>query len=520
MKRILHALQNRFVLLLFSAFLSALPMTVPSLFFLSWFSFVPFFVVLGSAGGEGKFRSALGRGVFFGFFYHIFIYFWFWWLYPLEFTGMEKSAALGVVLLAWCGISLVHGALYAIPTVLCHFFARFVKSRPFLLCVGAFGILASQRMTELSQLAFPWVRVSLGQYRAPALIQSASLFGMEGLDLLILSVNVLLALLLFYKAKKRLLCASFAVALFLSNLAFGFVSLARANKGETVTVSSVQGCILSGEKWNGAQTAFDTYVSMTRECPDETELVVWPESAVPVNLATDPSLVSFYQELSEEVDSSILMGCFWKEQGITTNSAILLSPEAVSEPYHKKILVPFGERMPYRKWLSRLVPALGQINMLKNDLAPGTSTSLMDYSDRRIGAVICFDSIFPSVVRQSAKDGAELFVIVTNDSWYEDSPAVWQHLAHAVFRSVENGRSTVRCANSGVSAFIDEKGRVQSQLGPLEKGVLTDSVSFCENKTLYTAVGNVCFPVFGAALALWFCILAGREGLLCRKKKN
>ena len=208
------------------------------------------------------------------------------------------------------------------------------------------------------------------------------------------------------------------------------------------------------------------------------------------------------------------------ENGITTNSAVLLSSQSVSAPYHKKILVPFGERMPYRMVLSRLVPALAQINMLKNDLAPGTSTALMDYAGQKIGAVICFDSIFADVVRQSAKDGAELFVIVTNDSWYEDSPAVWQHLAHAVFRSVENGRATVRCANSGVSAFIDEKGRVQSQLGPLEQGILTDTVSFCETKTLYTAIGNVCFPVFGAVLALWFCTLLGRRWALCRKKKN
>ena len=109
------------------------------------------------------------------------------------------------------------------------------------------------------------------------------------------------------------------------------------------------------------------------------------------------------------------------------------------------------------------------------------------------------------------KDGAEIIVLVTNDSWYEDSPAVWQHLAHAVFRSVENARSTLRCANSGVSAFIDSRGRIQSFLAPLTRGVATDRVSFSSESTLYTLLGEVFVP---AVSILWcgaFLILLMKE---------
>ena len=135
----------------------------------------------------------------------------------------------------------------------------------------------------------------------------------------------------------------------------------------------------------------------------------------------------------------------------------------------------------------------------------------MEYQGNKIGTVICFESIFPELVRKSVRDGAELLVIVTNDSWYEDSPAVWQHLAHATFRSVENGRATVRCANSGVSAFIDGKGKILSQLGPLEQGTLTDTVSFSEETTLYSLVGDFVLPLGCVVLIAWLFVLMARE---------
>ncbi|MBQ3075498.1 MAG: apolipoprotein N-acyltransferase, partial [Clostridia bacterium] len=146
------------------------------------------------------------------------------------------------------------------------------------------------------------------------------------------------------------------------------------------------------------------------------------------------------------------------------------------------------------------LPVLEEINMLSSDLAAGEGSVLIEGKQGSFGSVICFESLFPSLTRQSVKDGAEMIVLVTNDSWYKDSPGVWQHLAHAVFRSVENSRSTARCANSGVSAFIDSRGRLTSVLGPLEKGILTDSVSFSDETTLYTLWGDLLLPCL---VALW-----------------
>ncbi len=517
MKRVRRVFTSDFSLLFASALLAALPLTFSSLYLLSWVSFVPFFVCLLRGCGKLRFRSAFAKGAYFGFFYHLFVYFWFLWLYPLDFAGLSRPASLGVILLAWVGISAAHGLAFAAPFLLGCFVSKQTK-QPFLVLSSAIvGILFALRIQRASELAFPWIRISLGQYRAPALIQSASLFGAEGLDCLILFVSALLALALCSKKKKRIASGLLALLLFSSNLLFGLLRLEGAQEGKSIQVSCVQGCVLSGDKWNGAQTSLETYVSLTENAtPRDSDLVIWPESAVPTNLAENERLLSLYQGLSETLSTPILMGCFWKQDGKTTNSAILLDEKNVSEPYSKQILVPFGERMPYRKVVSTLFPALTKINMLSEDLQAGSSSALMDWEGKKIGTVICFESIFPDVVRKSVRDGANLLVIVTNDSWYEDSPAVWQHLAHAVFRSVENGRGTVRCANSGVSAVIDENGRLKSVLGPLEKGVLTETVSFSDENTLYSKLGDVVLPALSCFVMIWFVVILLQE----RRRKN
>jgi len=515
MKKIRSLLSKPLVLLFISALLSALPLTFSDLFLLSWVSFVPFFLALLKRSGKGNWLAAVGRGIFFGFFFHFGVYFWFLWLYPLDFTGLSSAASLAVVLLAWVGISLLHGVLYAVPTLLCHLAAKKEASPLFLLFLAITGILLSQRITRWSALAFPWVRISLGQYRQPALIQLASVFGVDGVDFLMLLVSALLAL--FFaadlKKKNRMLSLSFALLLFCANALFGILRVQKKAEGESIVAMAVQGCILSGEKWDGSTSSLDVYLSLTEEnATERVDLVVWPESAVPINLAHAPSYQQRYRALSKEVGADLLMGCFWELDGATSNSAVLITEDQVSEPYSKRHLVPFGEVMPYRALLSRLFPFLEEINMLSSDLAQGTDSVIMETEKGNYGAVICFESIFPELCRQSIKDGAQMLVIVTNDSWYEDSPAVWQHLAHAVFRSVENGRAVVRSANSGVSALIDHRGRILEELGPLKRGTLAGEVSFSSETTLYTLLGDVFLPVLWGCVFLWWCILRRKQG--------
>ena len=126
------SLQNPIIWIILSAVFSALPISDPFVFFLSWVSFAPFFCAILKKAGQGKWHHAFGRGLLFGFVYHVCIYFWFCALYPMGYTGLSKFVAVIIVLLAWFGISLAHGLLYVIPTLLCHFASKKVKSKTFL----------------------------------------------------------------------------------------------------------------------------------------------------------------------------------------------------------------------------------------------------------------------------------------------------------------------------------------------------------------------------------------------------
>ncbi len=499
-----------------SAVLSALPLTFPALFLLSWFSWIPFFFVFLSEE-KPRLGRCLGRGMFFGFLYHFCVYYWFLWLYPFDFMGFTPGEGLFVVLLAWLGASFLHGVLFLLPALAAYLLPKLVKSAP----VRGFGIalsvLAAEKIMELSPLAFPWVRVSLGQYRAPILIRFAGVAGTLGLDLLILAVNLLFLFALLSKEKKRLASLLLAGGIFVTDLLFGVLSAAFRQEGKTLKVALVQGSILSGEKWEngGLEGSWEIHSDLTRKAAErDPDLIVWAETAVNVNLQTYSSWLSRLQALSAEVDTPLLIGAFSGEEGKTRNSAYLITASSVSEPYSKRHLAPFGETMPYRDLLSRLFPSLMQVNNME-DLDPGVDPALFGWQGEKIGCMVCFDSVFSALARESARDGAGVFVIVTNDSWYEDSPAAAQHLAHAVFRSVENGRATARCANSGISALISADGSVTEELGTLERGAVLGEVSFSSAGTLYSAAGDSLLLI-PAGLWLAACVFFA----LRERKKN
>ncbi|MBQ4037435.1 MAG: apolipoprotein N-acyltransferase [Clostridia bacterium] len=494
MKKAASFFRHPTVWLLSSALLSALPQTFSCLFFLCFLSFVPFLLVLEKKRGEGSAPRAFLRGWLFGFIYYALIYYWFLWLYPLDFAGLGNGESLFVVCLAWLGISLCHGMLFALPSLGVHLAARWRLPRAFRVFFAAFLILCLQKITFLSDLAFPWVRVSLPLYRVPVLIQPLSLFGVDFLDFLVLAVNAAFALLLLSEGKKqRLVWGGIAVAILAADLLFGVVSLTRPLKGERVNVLSLQASAMFREGWTSS--SLESYVAMTREeTRPETELVVWPESAIITSLSKYGSLTEYLAALSKEVDSPILTGCFYGIEGKSANAAALLSEEGIESLYAKRHLVPFGEKMPYRAILTRLFPMLEELNILSADLYEGTEPTLFSCEKGQYGAIICFESLFPALTRDTVRSGAEMIVLVTNDSWYKDSPAAGQHLAHAVFRSVENGRSTVRSANSGISAVIDPQGRILSEMAALKVGALRESVLLQEELTLYTRLGDVFFP--------------------------
>ena len=138
--------------------------------------------------------------------------------------------------------------------------------------------------------------------------------------------------------------------------------------------------------------------------------------------------------------------------------------------------------------------------MLSADLVAGEDSAVFETELGTFGGLICFDSIYETLALDSTRDGAELILLSTNDSWYKDSAAVYQHNGHAVLRAIENGRCVVRAANTGISSILSERGEVLGSLPPLTDGYVTGQVTLSSHTTLYTVTGNLIVLLSGLYL--------------------
>jgi len=513
MQKILsHIDSHKTLTIIISSVAAALAHTFSFLSPLSWVSLVfLFYIILKS---DFSFKTSIWYGLCFGFFYHISIYWWFLELYPFDAIGLDEGVALFVALLGWIGISAFHTVIYSLVFIIPYFFIKKLNVSQFKIKIFLIpsAWLVSEWLTSLGALALPWSRISLTQAYSLPLIQSLSLFGAYFLSFIIILVNTLLAasFLLNKKSKKRI-AALAALTLFLSNLAFGSIKLLLYNEnGTPIKVSLIQGNILSGEKWQDGKLDYclDTYVSLSRQAFEETcpNLVIWPESAVPVNIDVYTNYLTKYKSLSKELDTPLLIGTLTKNDSWKSeNSTVLVTKDEVLGKYSKQHLVPFGEYIPYHDFFSFIFPAIDDIYVPGSNLEAGVGSQLIELNSVKIGSLVCFDSIFASLSRNSAKDGAHLFAIVTNDSWYKDSVATSQHLKQAVFRAVENSRYVARAANSGISAFINPNGEIQESLKPLVSGYITKTIYAKEDLTLYTHIGDLfLYLVFTGLFVLLF----------------
>jgi apolipoprotein N-acyltransferase len=169
--------------------------------------------------------------------------------------------------------------------------------------------------------------------------------------------------------------------------------------------------------------------------------------------------------------------------------------------YDKIHLVPFGEYVP--SWLSG---TLGKITSQVGDYVSGTRYQWAASPEGAIGIFICYESIFPQLVRRLTPAGPSVLVTISDDAWYGDSSAAYQHLEMARLRAIENHRFLLRSTNDGVTAIIDPYGRILATIPRHRALVLTSSFSFLAGETFYRAHGDVfawlCVAVVGVILGL------------------
>ena len=519
-------LQKRYALPLLlggGALLTALTLVFPQAGFLEWVTMVP--LLAGAFLLCGREGVRLGKCYLYGFFtvfcYYFVLYHWFVRLYPLDFVGMDNASSLAVVLAGWLGLSL----LQAIPGGLIFLFFRLIHKtgvfdrapllRPFVF--AALWVIFEWSST-LGWTGVPWGRLCLGQMELLPMLQLSSALGSYAVSFLLLAVNGLLAMALL-SAGRQTLCWGLAVGLVSGNLLFGAVALSLpAEQGETVAAAVIQGNINSHDKWDSDSTdnMMRVYAELTRSAAAEgAELVVWPETTLPYVLNNSRSLQAYVSELAQECGVTLLVGALYADDTGEYNSLYLVGPDGAiaAERYDKQHLVPFGEYVPMRDLIMALIPPLANLSALDDDLTPGSGPALLPTAWGEIGSLICFDSIYEMLGLESVRAGAGLMVISSNDSWFYDSAAVYQHQAQARLRAIEQGRYLLRAANTGISTVLDPHGRILRWIDPLEEGYAVCEVSFCTGRTLYSIIGNLL-----VYLCIGLCVAVPVSGLLLRRR--
>lgn len=510
-----------------SGLLCALPLLWENLFWLSWIALLP--MAARFMLHTPRWREAFWFGIgYYGVLYH-----WFTCLYPMDFAGFSAAQSIGAVAVCWIGLTLLQtvGTAFLAPLFrMCRHLPHWSWPLSFAACWTALEWCQTQ-----TWLGVPYFRLALSQSACLPMLQSAALLGSLFTGFLIAAVNGLLALALVSgreHAGALPVCAALTGALILTGANYGYgvhALSAYRDEGEPVRITAVQANISSTEKWKSgtAISLLNAYAELSEAAAAEENppvLLFWPETALNANVRGSVAYRKALREVGQRCGIPILFGAFDKLYGaegeVRIYNALLLLDEdgSLSEQvYYKRRLVPFGEFLPMKKLVTALLPVLADMNLLGDDLTPGDSPALIDTAYGKIGGLICFDSIYETLTLDSVRAGAQLLALATNDSWYQDSAAVYQHNRHAVLRAVESGRYIVRAANTGISSIIRPTGEITASLAPLKAGVVTGDVYFRSDRTVYSIVGNVIVLFCGAWL---LCGAAGAIRARYRKKRR
>ena len=328
-----------------------------------------------------------------------------------------------------------------------------------------------------------------------ALIQIAEFTGVAGLSFLVAFTNVILLttvrrfiLEMQVRPMRLHYDLTLTMAAIIGVMGFGVNAIRTQREGKPLNVALVQPNIPREEKFSVefAGKTFDKFTRLSRpaiETSVRPDLLVWPESAMPGPVLGDEQSYRFVMDFSAAAKTDLVLGTIDQDETRAYNAALLVSDAGAHLQIYRKVhLVPFGEYIPGRHTIPLLARVVG--DQVPDDFAFGKEHTVFKLSNdkAKVAPLICFEDTIGDLTRQFVLAGANLLVNVTNDGWFLRSAGSQQHLANAVFRCVETRLAMVRAANTGVTCFINDFGKVTHTLvdetgSQFTEGVLTGQVS-------------------------------------------
>ena len=493
-------------------------------------AFVAFFLMGLAIKNIETAKGSFVYGLFTGFIANLFI---FSWIYNTVFGGTFNSTMSFGALLA---LSLILTIPYIIFSLFAWQYKHKILLYPFASACAWVALEVLFQLISYKWMGFPWAVLGYTQYANLELIQISSILGAYGISFFIVFCSFSLSVVLGkdIQLKNRIINLLFIVAI--AFLFFGYgtkqMEVASGEENKVVKVAIIQpnthNNMIEGQGEQVQQKLNDIALEL-QNYPD-LDLVIWPESTLPDYLE-EGSLKDFMSQISADKKTYQVAGgsSFTQEENKKSKPADEENREefVAAGLYHqgnlvgkhyKRKLVPFGEFLPLEKSLKDVYEE-NNISSLTGSYSEGKDSAnvlvLQGEKETSFGAQICFESIFPILWRLQVLNGAEFFVNMSNDGWFLNTAAPYQHLRINVFRAVENNRPILRSANSGISAYINNFGKIEyhSVLNEQDIKILDLVLPLNQNKTFYSRYGDI-FGFLCLFLTLIFsytCLGSSRE---------
>ncbi len=308
---------------------------------------------------------------------------------------------------------------------------------------------------------------------------------------------------------------SLLVVMLAAWLAFGVGNLVRSKPlVGGLRVAAVQVNLGQEVKWDASYREFglDRLESLTRLAVGRgAQVVVWPETSVPYrNFLSRARLTMRVGGLARELSSYLVTGSVEEQGQGRLNTLALFGPEGdYRERYEKIRLAPCAEYLPGPTWLREL-----EVFDRVQNYVPGQHQPLLEVDDWKLGCLVCYESMTPTLASQRVREGADALLVVTNDAHFVGSPGLLSHFDSAVLRAAETGRAVLQCANTGVSGWVTATGRVMAESQAETIGVVVADLARSDGLTPYVKLGDWC-PWFGLGLG-WLSLLRTRRTLAQR----
>ena len=405
-----------------------------------------------------------------------------------------------------------------------------VLVRRLMMAFGAAALVAVPLVwtaTELGRMyvftGFPWVLLGYSQATVLPIAQAASVVGVFGLSAIVAAVSAALAGVVITRALRpaALVIAGVLLIAVWGNVRANNAELTR--EGQPIRVGVIQPNVLEEERETPgkAPEILGRDLSLTQEALSKNvSLVVWPESGLsPYTIEDFPDVARAIRQTAQQARVPILVGSDqyqWKAAGSrrevekSFNAAFMIGADGATGAVYRKIhLVPWGEYVPLKDWLTIVGPLVRAIG---RGFDAGDTMTLLPLGNHPVSTAICYEIIYPDLVRRFVLQGSELLTTITNDSWFGATSAPYQHFEQASMRAIEEGRYLVRSANTGISGIVDPYGHVVARTDIFHSAVVVGDVRLLRATTIYTRIGDVF--AYASAIVTAALLVIARRGRL------